>query len=854
MTIATLTRPGNLPPEPNSFVGRRRDLTELALILGEVKVLTLCGPGGIGKTRLALRLAADLAPRYPDGAWIVDLAAARDPGLLASLVASVLGIDAERDQPLAGTLAAALRPRSMLLILDTCEHLVDACAALVLQLLASCPNLRVISTSREPLRVRGEVTWRVAPLGLPASSLLPVGECGYAALDDRSADSEAIRLFGDRAATARPGFAITEANVFTIMAVCRSLDGMPLAIELAAARLRALSVEQLAAMLADRFVLLAAGERDAPRRQQTLRATVDWSYDLLSDAERTLLRRLSVFAGWNLDMAEQVCAGSTIARADVLDLLTALLDKSLVALDGELNGVARYRLLDTVREYAADQAQAAGELAALRVAHRDCLLAVQERGLELGLASAGTAWRARVATYRRALAEQANFRAALECCAERGDAGKGLRMCVTLRPFWLTGGDAAEGMRWLERLLAIDAEVPAALRSRAMCVCAELAFDRQDYAKAGDFARQSLELSLAGEVGDAAALRIIALCAMMAGDAARAVETADAAVASARAAGDEWEAGVALIVRAGVLAYTGSTAQAERAFLAALTEVGENRSWGRAQVFAGLGRLARAKGDIPAALRYFGDALVIYREVDARSDMAACLASIGRLALAKEDLFLARSSLTESLRLSLAAGQRLAVVRGLEAQSALAAASGDIAVALRLAGASQALGDAIGAKLSAGASGRLAALLDAAAGQLGPARVNALLAQGRKMTADAALRLAVEAAPAGPAAAAGAAGPQSADQVPVPGQTWPAARPGADKPAVRSGSAELTGREREVAALLALGRTNAAIASALSIKPATAARHVANIFGKLGFSSRAQVAAWMAGHEPPGES
>src|SRR5712691_5963930 len=305
MTTDIVIGLGNLPAEPNSFVGRHRDLAELALLLGEVRALTLCGPGGIGKTRLALRLAADIAPGFPDGSWLVDLADTADPGLLTQRVAAALGIREEPGRPLAATLTDALRPRRLLLILDTCEHMVDACAALVHQMLAGCPWLRLIATSREPLRVRGETAWRVPPLELPA---LSGGDDGIAEL----AEHEAVRLFAERAAAVRPGFTLGQGNVHSVVQLCRTLDGVPLAIELAAARVSALSVEQIAARLDDRFQLLASGDRTAPPRQQTLRAAVDWSYELLTDPEQILLRRLSVFSGWNLEMAEGVCADEQI--------------------------------------------------------------------------------------------------------------------------------------------------------------------------------------------------------------------------------------------------------------------------------------------------------------------------------------------------------------------------------------------------------------------------------------------------------------------------------------------------------------------------------------------------------------
>src|SRR5438477_57389 len=365
MQSATAILTGNLPAEPNSFIGRERDLAELARLLGEVRALTLSGPGGIGKTRLAVRLArdvfseespdADEGPRDLDEAWLVELADWHGP--VAQAVATTLGVREEQGVPLAQTLAEALRSRHMLLILDTCEHQVSDCATLVQLLLARCPWLRIIATSREPLRVRGETVWRVPPLDLP-----PDGANGA-----ELAAHEAVRLFAARAAGARPGFRLTEGNAASVARLCRTLDGIPLGIELSAARVRALSVEQIEGRLRDRFQLLNSGDRTAPLRQQTLRATVDWSYELLDEAEQMLLRRLATFSGWNLDMAEQVCSDEAIGAEEVLGLLISLIDKSLVVLDGEAAGDARYRLLDTIREYAAERLDAAGEKDALAV-------------------------------------------------------------------------------------------------------------------------------------------------------------------------------------------------------------------------------------------------------------------------------------------------------------------------------------------------------------------------------------------------------------------------------------------------------------------------------------------------------
>jgi predicted ATPase/DNA-binding CsgD family transcriptional regulator len=833
MTSDLATTPGNLPAEPNSFVGRERDLAELVEIMARARALTLCGPGGIGKTRLALRLAAMVAPRHVDGAWIADLAdvepdaaAASETAQLVAVVTAAVGIRQEADRLLADTLIEALRPRTMLLILDTCEHLVAACAEFVQRLLAGCPGLRVIATSREPLGVRGEVIWRVPPLGLP---LAAPGEPAHSVLDlSELARSEAIQLFVQRAAAVRPGFGLTEVNARDVALVCRTLDGVPLAIELAAARMRALSPEQIAARLARRFELLALGDRAAPLRQQTLRATVAWSYDLLTPAERLLLSRLSVFHGWNLEMAERVCADGRIPPGDVLDLLRALIDKSLVSLDSELNGDARYRLLDTVRELAAEQADFAAEAEGLRVTHRDCMLSVAEEIAAVAFVRGEPKWLERVALYHRVRADRVNFNLALGCCVQRGDAEHGLRLCRALSGYWLASGEVAEGAGWLDRLFAIERTVPAGVRARALSVRAEMAFELLDYAGAASYARACLELSQGIDDGNpAGGYRLLALTELMAGRTAEALAHADAAVAAARRMASDWEQGVGLAVRAAVIATRGDLTDAEEAFQQALDVLRDNNGWGVANVLYGLGQIASARGDLESAAGYFREALALYRQIEARPEMARCLAAIGRTALSRGDLANAAADLTESMRLSLATGHRLAIARGLRALAALAAAAGDVEQAVRLAGAARGAAEANGAQPSVAAERRLGRLIDGARDALGPDAVTTLLAEGQAMSPHQAARLVI--------------GPPAHEPAMTMGT---GSAPGVEGP--------LSDRELEVATLAARGLSNRAIAGELFIAQATVARHIANIFGKLGLSSRAQLAAWMTARGVPG--
>ena len=852
MQSATALLAGNLPAEPNSFIGRERDLAELAKLLTEVRALTLSGPGGIGKTRLAVRLAravidtaglvdgteaagtgADL-----DEAWLVELADWR--GQTAQRVAATIGVREEAGVPLAQTLAEALRSRHMLLILDTCEHQVSDCATLVQLLLARCPWLRIVATSREPLRVRGETIWRVQPLDLPPDD----------AVGDELAGHEAIRLFAARAAGARPGFTLTEDNATAVARLCRTLDGIPLGIELSAARVRALSVEQIADRLRDRFQLLDSGDRTAPPRQQTLRATVDWSYELLDEAEQMLLRRLAVFSGWNLDMAEQVCSDEAIPVGAVLDLLISLIDKSLVVLDGEAAGDARYRLLDTIREYAVERLVAAGEESRLFLRHRDCILDLVEDMANRMFRRGDPLWPVRRAIFRRGIAEFGNFRIALATSLSHGHTAEGLRLCTGLLNMWVPHGDQREAATWFDRFLVQEGgEVAPQVRGRALTARAEIAFDLQDYDTLLRTAQQGLEISRA--CGDLfmvpSALRALGQAALRAGRFADATALIDEAIEAADAAGNDWEAGLTLAAKAAIAVRQNTLKSAQRSYEAALEVLSDNNRWGVAQIQYGLGTVARARGDADVAVRHFEDAAEIFREVDAWIEIARCQAGVGWVALANGDLDLARARLGEGLRINQACGQRLGIARGLEAFAALAAARQQPEQAARLAGAATQLRESLGQPTGIGSRGEK--LLELARDRLGVAAAAALFAEGREMTAEDAVGYAlgshIETAGGLPGASAHAGAKDPAR----PGE---AAWADPARLAQARSASPLTAREHEIVVLIARGLSNRQIAVELVISPATAARHVANILAKLGFTSRTQVASWAARHEPPG--
>ncbi|MGP8001569.1 MAG: LuxR C-terminal-related transcriptional regulator [Streptosporangiaceae bacterium] len=802
-----------LPGEPNRFIGRERELSDLRLALRQTRELTLCGAGGIGKTRLALRLLAAVSAEYPDGTFVVELGDLWEPELIVSRMASLLGVDGEAGRPLLDTLVGALGARQVLVLLDNCEHLVDACAGLCQQLLTGCPGVRVVATSQEPLRIPQEAVWQVAPLAVPPPADAPdaAGLGSY----------EAVQLFADRAAAARPGFAVTQRNARAVATVCRALDGVPLAIELAAARVTVLSTEQIAARLEDRFTLLGQGDRTAPPRQRTLRATIDWSHGLLSGPEQALLRRLSVFAGWSLEMAEQVCADRELAAEEIIDLTAALVDKSLVVVEPEVLGQARYRMLDSIRAYAAQRLADAGESAAIQLRLRDYALTVCEHAEAVGLAVIPAGWSAAVDVFRRYDVDSGNVRQVLGRCQATGDVESGLRLCTAVRPCWIVRGHFAEGEGWFARFLALDhAGLPPAVLGAALVGRAQLIMPNEP-AAAQAWARQGLDLCRsAGQLTwTATAFNVLAEAALHAGQLDDAARCAADALATARQAGNGWNEGYALGTQATLAAADGKLREARQLGEAALAVMrGIDQQWGVARTLLGLGALARLRRDPAGAIACYREALPILREIDSRPDIARALAGIGRVALDQGDLGVAREHLTESLRLSWLTGARIGVARGLEAMAALTAREGQAGLAVQLTAAAAALRTAAG--LPALAADRTQQQLDPAR-SLGEEKLSRLWQRGLGLPADAAVALVLSPQPAGP----------------VNG-TLPSLAP----------QSSLTRREQEITALIAQGYSNRAIAGELVISPATAARHVANILAKLGFTSRAQIAAWAAGN------
>ncbi|MGH2372158.1 MAG: tetratricopeptide repeat protein [bacterium] len=681
--------PNNLPRQLTSFIGREHEMTQVKRLLSTTRLLTLTGSGGCGKTRLALQVGADLVEAFADGVWFVDLAPLSDSALVPQAVASALRMREEPGRGLLVTLIDYLQPKSILLVLDSCEHVVEACARMAEALLRACPRLQILATSREPLRIAGETNWRVPSLSLPDLMRLP-------ALKDL-AEYEAVRLFIDRAGAALPSFRLTDQNAPAVADVCDRLEGIPLAIELAATRVKTLPVDQIAARLDDQFRLLTGGSRTAMPRQQTLQAAMDWSYVLLSEKEKTLLRRLSAFSGgWTLDAAEAVCGGEGIDDADVLDLLSQLVDRSLVVVH-ERDGTARYRLLETVRQYAHGKLAESGEDAKVQRRHRNWFLTLAER-TEPELIGP-----AQVVGLERLEADHDNLRTALASTQTEKDGGEsGLRLAGALGRFWLTRGHFIEGRRWLDRMLGSSGGVQAALRARALLEASRLAWNQSDYTAAIALSEESLGIfrELKNRQGVADALNILGLVAAAQGDYAAARPRYEEGLALARDLEDKWRMAM-LLNNLGLVAVEQGDYRAARPFheesLRMRRALGD--TLGVSYSLNSLGLVAAAEGDFDGARTLLQEGLRIRRGLGDRRGVAASLSNLGVVAHKQGDHERAAALWRESLALRRELGDKRGIADCLERLAGIACARRVFARAARLFGAAEALREAIGAPL-----------------------------------------------------------------------------------------------------------------------------------------------------------
>ena len=520
--------PNNLPKQLTSFIGREREVAHIQELLVKARLLTLTGAGGCGKTRLALQVASQSVESYADGAWFVELAAVSEPDLAPRIVAATFGLKEELTTSVVQRLTAYLEGKRLLLVLDNCEHLLSACAELAYLILRKCPFVTLLATSRERLSIAGETTYRVPSLSLPD----PKEKLTAQSLSE----FEAASLFVERAQSLAPEFRLTDENASPVAAVCRHLDGIPLAIELAAARVRSMSIDDVNRRLDQRFRLLTGGSRTVLPRLQTLRALMDWSYDLLTDREKALFRRLSVFNGsWTLEAAEKICHGDGIDELDVLDLVSSLTDKSLVTAEERL-GASRYRFLETVRQYAADRLEESGEQARWRNLHVEHFLALARAAEPQIVGPEVDSWLARLE------AEHDNLRWAMDWAVKNeGAVNSGLRLAGSLWEFWHIRGFAAEGRSWLASLLDAKPDVPdGSARVLALTGAMTLALLQYDYTAARAAAQECLALSeqLDDRRGMASARLLLAMLAFGRGDYEQVLDLSRKALDGFRKLGD----------------------------------------------------------------------------------------------------------------------------------------------------------------------------------------------------------------------------------------------------------------------------------------------------------------------------
>lgn len=645
--------PNNLPQQATSFVGRERELAEVKKLLLETRLLTLVGVGGLGKTRLALQVGVNVLDDYPDGVWFVGLAPLPEARLVPQVVASVLGIKETVGNPLIESLTEYVKDRQLLLILDNCEHLGHACAELVKRLLQAGAQLKVLASSRERLHVAGETTYPLAPLSAPS----PQAAVTIEAL----AQCDAVRLFIDRAIAAQPTFRVTGQNASAVADICRHLDGIPLALELAAARVNALSVRNIAVLLSDRFHLLAGGDPTEAPRQQAMRTCLDWSYGLLTELEQVLFRRLSVFAGWTLEAAKAVSAGGEITQADVLDLLTHLVDKSLVGLEGEGE---RYRMLETMREYARDRLSETGEKAQWENRHLAYFLALAEEAEPHLTGGEQGPWLERLET------EHNNVRSALAwSSAAGGDAACGLQLAGALWRFWHVRGYLGEGRSWLSRLLAAAPGAGAVIRANAFHGASALARRQGDYSAARTLGEESLEIrrKLGDQRGIAKSSGTLGNVAHDLGDYVTARTLHEESLAIKRELGDRW--GIATSLNnLGAVAHSQGDYTAARALdeesLAISRELGDRQ--GISFSLNNLGTLAFNEGNNVDARAFYEESLTIRRELGDPWSIANILDNLARVDNAEGDYTTARARLEESVAILWQLGDRASIVWPLE--------------------------------------------------------------------------------------------------------------------------------------------------------------------------------------------
>lgn len=837
----------NIPRQLSSFVGRERELAAVTGLLRTTRLVTLTGAGGCGKTALALRVATELLGSYRDGAWWVELAPLTDPALVSQAIAKTLGLEESANRGLSDALVDYLHDKELLLVLDNCEHLIESCAEVAILLLHQCPDLRILATSREALNIPGEVAWIVPSLEFPAPDS-PLSVANLRQYD-------AVRLFVDRASAVRSDFALVPQNASAVAEICRQVDGIPLAIELAAALVQVLSAGQIAGRLDDAMQLLTGGKRGAPQRHQTLRATMDWSHELLTPAEQILFRRLAVFAGGlTLSAAEAVCADAGLPREEILSALTHLVDKSLLVKE-ELGPEARYRMLEPVRQYALQKLEESGEAETIRNSHLRYFLKLAEEAEPKLTSVERDIWRQRLE------ADYDNLRTALQRSQTVADSEIMARLAGALTWLWFHGNYQSEGRHWLERALvriegsksrtaahalalfgagrlatAVGPFHLASVRlTKSVGIFKELADWRHaayalvsegyilledgEYAKGRARCAESVEISR--NLGDnwLLAFALTGLGQILAdsnspdaravfAEALRLAHTQDDKLLTARILGYLSE----VDLREGDFARARERRQEMLALFRALRS-----KHGTAWALLGLGEVARSEGDLGEAEELYEESRALFHEVGL--SLASPLYGLGAVAQLRGDAPRAWDLFKQSLRARQQDGAKQGVAEALAGLAGVAAEVGQPLIAARFFGAAEAVREAIEIDIRPYNRAPYDRYLPLARAGVSQHAFAAAWAEGRGMTLEQALAeaepitLALGVAPAAPLDPHG-----------------------------------LTAREREVLRLLARGLSNAQISEKLIISPRTVNTHLTAIYGKLGVNSRAAATRYALDH------
>jgi predicted ATPase/DNA-binding XRE family transcriptional regulator len=646
----------NLPISLTSFIGREQEQADVIKLISKHRLVALTGSGGVGKTRLSIKVGEQLLGNYPDGVWLLELASLNDPKLLSPTVALLFGLITRSGISYTDLLINFLRAKCILLIFDNCEHLLDACAHLAETLLKNCPHLKILVTSREPLEITGEALYRVPSLRLP--------DLQYRL--DTLRVFESVKLFEERAQLVQFDFSVTPENAASVAQICDRLDGIPLAIELAAAKVAVLSPEQIAKQLGESLNLLTGGSRTALPRHQTLRASMNWSWSLLTEAEQRLMRQLSVFAGgWTLETAQSVCGG------DVLDLLNSLATKSLIVINQRTENSACYSFHETIRQYAREKLTESGESEVVCGRHLDFFLAIALRFKHEAHGSQAVNW------MKRVNAEHDNLREAMNWAGESGQARSGLRLGTALHYYWLSYGYWGLGRESLERLLAHPkAAERTTVRADALNLAGDLATQQGDLKAARTLLEESKAIGV--EVGEAGKSSLGWACMLlgqtwMGQDEARAKHEFEQSFLLLREAGEPWRFAIALLLRGWLAGNHGELVQARELFSESLTilrNMGD--TWTSALPTQALGWVFYCLGDYASAFTHLQQALAMFHTLGDKNDLATALAPLGSIALIKGDKEQAIAYFEE----------RLAITREFMNKTSIASALCDLGVAV----------------------------------------------------------------------------------------------------------------------------------------------------------------------------